>query len=82
MLKVRRAKRQLFKNCTTFYVKNTLKLTEHIVQVVRVEGLARFTMELAFCDCRDFHCRRLPFIHTALFSKCIHIKAVWKKLGR
>ncbi len=77
-LAVRQAKRNPFKNTTTFYVGSEQKVrTHYAVQRVRVQGRIRF-----FCQCADYHYRKLPHVLTNLSSGCKHVRRVRQFLAR
>lgn len=78
-MRIRRAKRNPIKGTTTFYVRRTPQSRQHIVQRIRC-SFAFCNGIKWFCDCKDFMCRKLPFIFTNSFSGCVHIVAVKRRL--
>lgn len=50
--------------------------TKYIVVEVKRDGTNYY------CNCGDFMYRKLPFIHTNLYSNCKHIDALLKAIGK
>jgi hypothetical protein len=75
-MNVRRAVKNPIQGVRTFYVESESEPgTEHMVVEVRRDGRTTY-----YCNCDDYFCRRLPFIHTNLFSNCRHSTRVIEAL--
>ena len=61
----------------TFYVTSESELDKKYM-VVEINRDGRTTY---YCPCNDFFARKLPFIHTNLFSNCKHGTAVIEAIG-
>lgn len=70
-MNVRMAKKNPIAGVRTFYVGSESEPgVEYLVVEIKRDGTQRY------CNCGDFFARRLPFIHTNLFSECKHAVAV------
>jgi hypothetical protein len=68
---VRKSERNPFQGVRTFFVTSeTEPEKEYIVQEIKRDGT------VYYCNCSDFFYRRLPHVHTNLFSLCKHGAAV------
>lgn len=70
-MKIRKAERNPVQGVRTFFVQSE---TEPDKEYVVVEVKRGGTMY--YCNCSDFFYRKLPMIHTNLFSNCKHGNAV------
>lgn len=70
-MKIRKAEKNPVQGVRTFFVASeTEPDKEYIVVEVRRDGTTYY------CNCPDFFYRKLPMIHTNLFSNCKHGAAV------
>lgn len=70
-MNIRRADKNQIAGVRTFYVASEkIADTEYIVVEIKRNGTQYY------CNCGDFMFRKLPFIHTNLFSLCKHAAAV------
>ena len=70
-MNVRRSEKNPVQGVRTFFVQSEKDPTqEYVVVEVKRDGT------VYYCNCGDFFYRKLPFIHTNLFSCCKHGAAV------
>lgn len=70
-MKIRKADKNPVNGVRTFFVASeTEKDVEYIVVEIKRDGTQYY------CNCNDFFFRKLPMIHTNLFSNCKHAAAV------
>jgi hypothetical protein len=68
---IRKADKNPVAGVRTFFVTSEKDpKTEYVVVEVKRDGT------VYYCNCGDFFYRKLPFIHTNLFSNCKHGAAV------
>jgi hypothetical protein len=68
---IRKATKNPVAGVRTFFVQSESNpKTEYTVVEVKRDGT------VYYCSCNDFFFRKLPFIHTNLFSNCKHGNAV------
>lgn len=75
---IERAAKNPVAGVRTFYVESESD-PEVKYQVVEIKRDGRTTY---YCNCNDFFGRKLPFIHTNLFSNCKHGQAVRDAVAR
>jgi hypothetical protein len=70
-MNIRKAEKNPVAGVRTFFVTSEKDPTvEYVVVEVKRDGTQYY------CNCSDFFYRKLPFIHTNLFSNCKHGAAV------
>ena len=75
-MNVRLAKKNPVAGVRTFTVTSESEPdTKYVVVEVKRDGTTYY------CNCGDFMYRKLPFIHTNLFSNCKHAVAVIDAIG-
>lgn len=75
---VERAAKNPIAGVRTFYVESESDPeTKYLVVEIKRDGRTTY-----YCNCADFFSRKLPFIHTNLFSNCKHGAAVKEAVTR
>lgn len=72
---VEMAKKNPVAGVRTFSVSSESTDEKYVVVEIKRDGTTYY------CNCGDFFYRKLPFIHTNLFSNCKHAAAVIEAIG-